>query len=168
MKPLRGFSTHCVIPTDQAVKASPPGGLRPALTAFPNRPAPGQPHAAARRLTPPTTTDKQGTNNPLSDLLRQLNSALRGWTAYFRHGVSKATFGYLADYTWHRVYNWLRRKHPHATWKFLRRRYLATGSWSEQGGIALLDCGAVKVSRYRYRGAAIPTPWDGRMTAMTE
>ena len=31
----------------------------------------------------------------LEDLLRQLNPVLRGWCAYFRHGVSKATFGYL-------------------------------------------------------------------------
>jgi RNA-directed DNA polymerase len=38
---------------------------------------------------------RQGTNNPLSDLLRQLNGVLRGWTNYFRHGVSKDTFQYL-------------------------------------------------------------------------
>jgi RNA-directed DNA polymerase len=111
---------------------------------------------------------KQGTNNPLSDLVRQLNSALRGWTVYFRHGVSKATFSYLGDYTWHRVYNWLRRKHPNATWKHLRRRYLANGSWSERDGDALLDCTAVPVTRYRYRGAVIPTPWDGWIAAMAE
>ena len=55
---------------------------------------------------------KQGTNSPLSDLLRRLNLALRGWTTYFRHGVSKATFGYLSHYTWLRVIRWLRRKHP--------------------------------------------------------
>ena len=71
---------------------------------------------------------KQGTSNPPSDLLRQLNAALRGWTTYFRHGVSKATFSYLSDYTWHRVAGWLRRKHRRATWKFLRRRYLSNRS----------------------------------------
>ena len=31
----------------------------------------------------------------LAALLRQLNPVLRGWCTYFRHGVSKATFGYL-------------------------------------------------------------------------
>jgi RNA-directed DNA polymerase len=41
------------------------------------------------------TITRQGTNNPLSDLLRQLNQVLRGWTNYFRHGVSKNTFAYL-------------------------------------------------------------------------
>jgi RNA-directed DNA polymerase len=37
------------------------------------------------------TITRQGTSNPLSDLLRQLNPVLRGWTNYFRHAASKAT-----------------------------------------------------------------------------
>ena len=77
---------------------------------------------------------RQGTNKPLSDLLRQLNSALRGWTTYFRHGASKATFGYLSHYTWFRVIRWLRRKYRHATWKQLRRRYLGNGWWPSKTG----------------------------------
>src|SRR5215218_194612 len=36
---------------------------------------------------------------PLSDLLRQINAALRGWTVYFRHGCSKQTFDYLGYYS---------------------------------------------------------------------
>ncbi len=58
---------------------------------------------------------RQGTNNPLSSLLRQLNGVLRGWTNYFRHGVSKAPFAYLHQYTWLRVVAWLRRKHRRPT-----------------------------------------------------
>jgi len=103
---------------------------------------------------------KQGTNNPLSDLLRQLNGVLRGWTNYFRHGVSKATFGYVHQHCWLRVVGWLRRKHRRANWKLLRRRYLANGWWPEHQGVALFDCRAVPVTRYRYRGTAIPTPWE--------
>jgi hypothetical protein len=61
---------------------------------------------------------RQARNEPLSELLRRLNPVLRGWTNYFRHGVSKATFGYLRAYVWHRVVNWLRRKHPRANWKW--------------------------------------------------
>jgi RNA-directed DNA polymerase len=111
---------------------------------------------------------RQGTNNPLADLVRQLNSALRGWTTYFRHGVSKATFGYLGDYVWHRVYHWLRRKHRHTAWKTLRRRHLLPGAWFAQEQPALFDCAAVPVTRYRYRGTAIPTPWDEQIAVMTE
>jgi len=106
------------------------------------------------------TITKQGTNQPLSAVLRQLNGVLRGWTTYFRHAVSKATFAYVHQFTWLRVVGWLRRKHRRANWKFLRRRYLANGWWPEHDGMALFDCRAVPVTRYRYRGTRIPTPWS--------
>ena len=38
-------------------------------------------------------------NQPLDDLLRRVNSTLQGWAAYFRVGVSSATFSYLCHYT---------------------------------------------------------------------
>ena len=57
----------------------------------------------------------------------QINVALRGWTIYFRHSVSKQTFNYLDHYTWHRVVGWLRREHRRATWKSIRRRYRHPG-----------------------------------------
>jgi RNA-directed DNA polymerase len=103
---------------------------------------------------------RQGTNNPLFVLLRRLNSVLRGWTNYFRHGVSKATFAYLHSYSWRRVVGWLRRKHRRANWKFLRRRYLANRWHPEHEGVTMFNCDAVPVTRYRYRGAVIPSPWS--------
>ena len=42
------------------------------------------------------------TNQSLSVLLHRLNPVLRGWTAYFRHGVSAKTFAYLEAFTWRR------------------------------------------------------------------
>jgi RNA-directed DNA polymerase len=107
---------------------------------------------------------RQRTNQRLSDLLRQINAALRGWTVYFRHGCSKQTFDYLGRYTWLRVVGWLRRKHRRATWKLIRRRYLATpaGLVPHDGGIALFNPGSVSVTRYRYRGTKIPNPWTER------
>ena len=112
---------------------------------------------------------RQGTNQPLSDLLRRLNAALRGWTVYFRHGCSKQTFDYLGRYTWLRVVAWLRRKHRRATWKAIRRRYLATpaGLVPHDGGIALFNPGSVPVTRYRYRGTKIANPWTERTTTIT-
>jgi RNA-directed DNA polymerase len=107
------------------------------------------------------TITRQGTNHPLSELLRRLNPVLRGWTNYFRHGVSKATFSYLQEYTWRRVIGWLRRKHHRLGWKQLRRRHLNNGWWPEHDGMRLFDTRTVPVTRYRYRGAAIPTPWSG-------
>lgn len=107
------------------------------------------------------TISRRSTNEPLSRVLTHLNMVLRGWTNYFRHGVSKATFQYLSHFSWARVVGWLRRKHRQANWRFLRRRYLQNGWWPEQDGVALFECGAVLVTRYRYRGAKIPTPWSG-------
>lgn len=108
---------------------------------------------------------RQGRNEPLSELLRRINPVLRGWTNYFRHGVSKATFGYLRAYTWARVVNWLRRKHPRANWKWLRRRYLP-GWWPTEGDTSLFDPSAVAITYARYRGQITDTtPW--KPTALT-
>ena len=62
-----------------------------------------------------TLCRRMDTNQPLEALLLQLNPMLRGWCAYFRPGVSSATFAYLSAYTWARVIGWLRRKHRRIT-----------------------------------------------------
>jgi RNA-directed DNA polymerase len=119
---------------------------------YPSKKALAAVKAKVRALT------RAGSNQPLAALLGHLNRVLRGWTAYFRYGVSKRTFDYLGQFTWNRVLRWLRRKHPKASWGWLRRRYLPRW-WPTHGKTALLRCGQVTVSRYRYRGAQIPTPW---------
>ena len=101
-----------------------------------------------------------GTDQSLDALLLRLNPVLRGWCGYFRPGVSFATFAYLGHYTWFRVWHWLRRKHPRATWKEIRRRYFRDGSWPTSHNRVLLNPTTVGTCRYRYRGAAIPTPWQ--------
>jgi RNA-directed DNA polymerase len=98
------------------------------------------------------------TDQSLSILLHRLNPVLRGWAAYFRHGVSKATFSYLRAFVWRRVVCWLRHKSLRANWKQLRRRYLPRW-WPTEGEVSLFDPSAVTVSRYRYRGTRIPSPW---------
>jgi RNA-directed DNA polymerase len=80
--------------------------------------------------------------------------------------VSKATFGYLGYFTWNRVLKWLRHKYRRSSWKELRRRYLQGGWWPAQDDVILFDPKAVSVTRYRYRGAKIATPWDGWIKAM--
>ena len=69
------------------------------------------------------TVCRQSTNLPLEALLYQLNRMLRGWTAYFKHGCSSVTFGYLRAYLWKQVIRWERRKHRQTAWKQLRHRY---------------------------------------------
>jgi RNA-directed DNA polymerase len=105
------------------------------------------------------TVTRQGTNHPLAHLLRQLNLMLRGWTNYFQHGASSATFSYLHQFTWRRVTCWLRSKYRRANWGELRRRYLPRW-WPTDGETALFDPAKVAIVRYRFRGAAIPSPWE--------
>jgi RNA-directed DNA polymerase len=104
-------------------------------------------------------TTRGATPLSLAQLCRSLNPLLRGWCTYYRHGSSKATFSYLRAYAWKRVVGWLRKKHPEANWDWLRRRYLP-GWWPTDSDVALFNPAAVAVTRYRYRGARIATPWD--------
>ncbi|GAC1655646.1 MAG: hypothetical protein NVS4B6_32030 [Mycobacterium sp.] len=104
------------------------------------------------------TISRQARNMPLAVILHRMNSVLRGWTNYFRPGVSSRTFNYLRSFTWRRVVAWLRRKHPKLSWAQLRRRYLPRW-WPTDGTVTLFNPGAVHTTRYHYRGAAIPTPW---------
>lgn len=99
------------------------------------------------------------TNIDLSDLLLDLNRAVRGWCNYFRPGVSFKAFHYLRAYLWQRVWAWIRRKHPKTNWRELRRRYCAGGWWPSSDGVTLFNPDAVKTTTYRFRGANIPKPW---------
>ena len=114
----------------------------------------GRVRALTRRSSHPT----------LAALLRQINPVLRGWCAYFRYGVSKATFGYLDQYTWHRVVRWIRKRHNRTKWVVLLRRYLP-GWRPTEDEVTLFQPQQVTVSRYRYRADNIPTPWASRRPA---
>jgi RNA-directed DNA polymerase len=105
-------------------------------------------------------TNKRG-HRTLADLLRQLNPVVRGWCNYFRFGSSTATFHYLDAFTWRRVTLWLRKQHPGINWRTLRRRYLTgdPGWRPTENGITLFVPQQVTVTRYRWRGYSIPTPW---------
>lgn len=113
----------------------------------------------ARKIKTVCRTD---VNQPLPVLLRQLNSMLRGWCAYFRPGVSSATFQFLRQLVWGQAIRWIRRKHRRITWKDLRRRYCNGGWWPTTEDITLFDPAKVRTTRYRYRGAVIPSPWPAK------
>ena len=103
-------------------------------------------------------TGRSTTSLSLDQLIRALNPALRGWTNYYRHAASKRCFNYLDHYLWWCLVRWHRKKYPRLTWKQIRRKYWGH-DWISDRGLRLARPGAVPVTRYRYRGHRIPTPW---------
>jgi len=128
------------------------GTQRRTIYTYPSKTALAAVKAKVRALT------QGNTNQTLANLLDRLNPVLRGWANYFRHGVSSRTFDYLNAFSWRRVVNWLRHKHPRANWGWLRRHHLPR--WRPTDGkVSLFNPATIPITRYRYRGARIPTPW---------
>ena len=98
----------------------------------------------------------------LDELIRSLNRSLAGWANYFRYGVSKAVFSAIDSFTWLRLMRWIRRKYEgkhRLGMKDLRRRFCDKGWRFACNGVAFTGASSVTVTRYRYRGNNIPTPW---------
>jgi RNA-directed DNA polymerase len=128
------------------------GTTKQAIYTYPSKSALAAVKGKVRKLT-------QGmTSQSLQILIHRLNPVLRGWTTYFRHGVSSRTFSYLRAFLWRRVVSWLRHKHHRRNWQWLRRHYLPRW-WPTEGEVMLFNPSAVATVRYRYRATRIPSPW---------
>ncbi|WP_062993988.1 group II intron reverse transcriptase/maturase [Nocardia anaemiae] len=106
----------------------------------------------------------------LEGLLKHLNTVVRGWCIYFRHGVSTATFSYLDHYTWWAVARWLKNRHPRLGWRKIKRRFLTEKPVQrpEENGTVLYNPCDIAIERYRYRGNTIPTPWSVRAAQLEQ
>ena len=106
----------------------------------------------------------------LDKLILSLNRSLRGWANYFRYGVSKAVFSTVDYHAWNRLMRWIRAKyagkHPLGMTE-LRRRFCDTGWRFAHNGVTFTGAASVPVTRYRYRGSKIPTPWTPQPATTT-
>lgn len=106
----------------------------------------------------------------LDEQIHSLNRSLRGWANYFRHGVSKDVFSAVDSYAWNRLMRWTRAKYAGKTglsMKQLRRRFCDQGWRFAHNGAVFTGASSVAVTRYRYRGSNIPTPWTPKPTVAT-
>lgn len=124
-----------------------------AVVQYPRKKALAKAMDEVRALTRDATTGLDAER-----VLAALNAYLRGWTQYYRYGSSSATFGYLGWWVWHRVFRWLRRKHPKRTWRWVQHRYERDSNWVA-GPVTLLRVQGVRTRRWEYRGFRIPAPW---------
>ena len=111
--------------------------------------------AKIRALTNRTSQQDPGT------VLRRINQILRGWVNYFKHAVCKTTLKHLDHFVWRRVTSWWMVLHRWK-WTDLRRRFTdRNGRWRHLSadGTELFATVLVAVTRYRYRGNTIPSPW---------
>jgi RNA-directed DNA polymerase len=56
-------------------------------------------------------------------LIQKVNPILRGWANYFRIGVAAEIFNDLDDYLFNLQGRWLKRQHPHKSWKWRTAKY---------------------------------------------
>ena len=111
--------------------------------------------AKIRALTPRTS------QLDLEWVLTRLNQVMHGWANYFRHAVAKNAFAMLDNFAWWRVIRMLMERHRWR-WKDVRRRYTTpSGRWLPvtAGQTELRRIAAIPVTRYRFRGSQIPSPW---------
>lgn len=132
---------------------------RMVIHTYPSKRSPQAVKAKVREITKHTGPDQAP-----DQLLHRVNRVLRGWCNYFRYGTSAATYAYLRHFAYWRVVGWLCRRHPKRNWGWLRRTYLKE-RWPSHEGVELFNPAAVRITRYRYRGAQIPTPWEGGVIA---
>jgi RNA-directed DNA polymerase len=98
----------------------------------------------------------------LDELITSLNRMLAGWANYFRYGVSKQVFNSINQHAWHRLMRWTRNKYAGKNrlgMKEVRRRFCDIGWRFAYNGVVFTGTSSVGVTRYRYRGNNIATPW---------
>ena len=71
-------------------------------------------------------------------LIVKLNPIIRGWANYHRHVVSKETFNKVDEEIYHAVRQWIRRKHPRKSDKWIAKKYFTSvgnDNWVFHGAI---------------------------------
>jgi len=109
---------------------------------------------------------------PQATLISKLNPVIRGWSNYFRTGVSKEIFSNLDRYLWIILWNWAKRRHPYKSKHWIARKYWSIdvdGQWQfrcqteQEGKIELFLHSRVEIIRHiKVKGPA--SPYDGNLT----
>lgn len=79
-------------------------------------------------------------------------------------GSTRRTFCYVDNFAFRRILGWLYKRHPRLNKHTVNRRFLP-GWRIRDDGIEFFRACRVPVTRYRYRGTRIPSPWTANATA---
>lgn len=105
------------------------------------------------------------TGKSLADLIDSLNPVVTGWRNYYRYATwATRDFSGLDWWLWERIGRWLHRKYPKATWKSLRRRFVAKAPDSRwrwvDGPKSLWFFREGGSTHFPLRGIRIPNGWN--------
>lgn len=117
-------------------------------------------------------TTKINATAKTEDLIRQLNSKIRGWANYYRHVCAKKTFGYVDYHIFQTIWHWSVRRHPNKGAEWVREKYFrkhklrnwifSTTIKNEEGKnqfLDLMEASKVPIKRHvKIRSEA--TPYD--------
>ena len=105
-------------------------------------------------------------------LISKLNPVIRGWSNYFRIGVSKEVYSSLDGYLWKILWKWATRRHPNKSSHWIARKYWSigeNGTWrfrckiGKDVEIKLGQHSQVEIKRHvKVKGSA--SPYDGNLT----
>ena len=63
---------------------------------------------------------------PQEEVIKKLNPIIKGWTNYFKIGVSSETFSYLNNLMWAKLWAWSKRRHNNKGKKWIANKYFHT------------------------------------------
>jgi RNA-directed DNA polymerase len=69
---------------------------------------------------------KQMKAAPQDAVIRKLNTIIKGWSNYFRIGVSSDIFNKLDHLMWEKLWAWSKRRHPNKSRKWIANKYFHT------------------------------------------
>jgi RNA-directed DNA polymerase len=75
-------------------------------------------------LTEIKTTFRENLHTPVKELIRLLNSKIRGWALFHRSSASKETFNYVDYRIFCELERWMLRRHPGKSLPWCYRKYL--------------------------------------------
>jgi RNA-directed DNA polymerase len=117
---------------------------------------------------------KRNRSASAENVIRYLNPILRGWSNYYRHGVSKQTFAYVSNALTWLLFSWALRRHPNKGKDWVSKKYFGPhpkgAPWSffattiihgERVRMHLYDVAKVPITRHiKVRGDNSPDDPD--------